>query len=462
MSGVSLHAPRALLPDGWARDVRVSFDGRGKISAVFPDVPAAIDDKRLLDRVLLPAPANLHSHGFQRALAGRTQRRGHSDDSFWSWRALMYRFLDALNPEMLGAITAQAQVEMLEAGYASVGEFHYLHHEPGGVAYTNPAETATHVINAARETGIGLCLLPVVYATGGADGRAPEGGQLRFACDPDRYEALWQTAEHTMRGGAADWTIGVAPHSLRAVPPQHLELLLENHRSGPVHIHIAEQAAEVDEIRALRGATPVAWLLDNHEVDERWCLVHATHMSASECSALVDSKAVAGLCPITEADLGDGLFLAEHFLAAGGALGVGTDSNVRITLCGELRLLEYGQRLNAQRRNVLASPYASTGRVLYDAALHGGARALERATGHIAPGYYADLLTLNTASANNVNFHGLDEDELLDAWIFSTSTPVVSEVWSAGRAVVINGRHIARDTVAARYNDAISKLLKNA
>ena len=265
----------------------------------------------------------------------------------------MYRFLQALTPEMVGAITAQAQVEMCEAGYAAVAEFHYLHHAPGGRAYANPAETSERVMEAARATGIGLTLLPVLYAAAGADGRAPEGGQLRFACAPQAYDRLWRCAADAIGRGPADWNIGIAPHSLRAVPRTMLADVVDAHPAGPVHLHIAEQTAEVDEIESAWGARPVAWLLDRHAVDERWCLVHATHVDEAERAALAASGAVAGLCPITEADLGDGVFPGEPFRAAGGRFGVGTDSNVRITLAGELAQIEYSQRLATRRRNVL-------------------------------------------------------------------------------------------------------------
>ena len=456
MKPTSLHAPLALLRDGWARDVRVTIGADGKILDVEHGSGPQTGDRSLAGRVLLPAPANLHSHAFQRVLAGRAQRRGPGDDTFWSWRQLMYRFLERLTPEMVGAIAAQAQVEMCEAGYAAVAEFHYLHHAPGGQPYANPAELSERVLEAAQATGIGLTLLPVMYAAGGADGRAPAGGQVRFACDIERYERLWASAAQAVREGHADWRCGIAPHSLRAVPREVLAELIDAHPTGPVHMHIAEQVAEVQEIETAWGARPVAWLLDNHAVGERWCLVHATHVTEAECGALAASGAVAGLCPITEADLGDGVFPAASFRAAGGRFGVGTDSNVRITLGGELNLLEYGQRLVERRRNVLSNAGESSGRALFEAALEGGALALGRACGAIEPGRLADLLTLDTTS---LELHGLDGDDLLDGWIFSARGSVVGEVWSAGRQTVEGGRHIARETVADRYRAAVDALV---
>ena len=456
MKPLSLHAPLVLLGDGWTRDARVTIRADGRILDVERGVRPESGDRNLAGRVLLPAPANLHSHAFQRALAGRTQRRGPGDDTFWSWRQLMYRFLERLTPEMVGAIAAQAQLEMCEAGYASVGEFHYLHHAPGGQPYANPAEMSERIIDAAQSTGIGLTLLPVMYATGGADGRKPAGGQLRFACDAEEYHRLWASAAHSIAAGPADWRIGIAPHSLRAVPREVLAEVLGAHPTGPVHLHIAEQVAEVDEIEAAWGARPVAWLLDHHTVDERWCLVHATHVDEAECAALAASGAVAGLCPITEADLGDGVFPGGPFLAAGGRFGVGTDSNVRITFSGELHLLEYGQRLVERRRNVLASAGESSGRALFERTLEGGALALGRESGAIEPGRVADLLTLDTT---NLEFHGLDGDDLLDGWIFSAPGSMVGEVWSAGRQTVDQGRHVAREAVTARYRNAVDALV---
>ncbi len=454
-----LFAPCALLPDGWAQNVRVSLADNGTISAVDTDVAPRIGDIELRDRVLLPAPSNLHSHSFQRAMVGRTQLRGPGKDSFWSWRQLMYRFLDALTPDMVEAITAQAYVEMCEAGYAAVAEFHYLHHAAGGVAYDNPAETSVAAMAAARTAGIGLTHLPVVYAAAGADGRAPEGGQLRFACDLGRYEALWAAANRALVAhGRADWGIGIAPHSLRAVPPALLRDVLSAHASGPIHVHIAEQTAEVAEIEAAWGARPVEWLLDQHDVDARWCLVHATHLTEAECTGLAHSGATAGLCPITEADLGDGVFPGEAFLDAGGGFGVGTDSNVHITLTGELRALEYSQRLVARRRNVLAAPAGSTARRLFEHALAGGAQALARVSGAIAPGHLADLLTLDTS---HVQLHGFAGDALLDAWLFSTTEPVVDAVWSAGQRVVVDGEHVHRAEVSRRFKSVMDTLVQD-
>ena len=456
MKPVSLYAPLALLSDGWTQDVQVTIAEDGRIRNVRRAVRPGPRDQCLNDRVLLPAPANVHSHAFQRALAGRTQRRGPENDDFWSWRRLLYQFLERLTPQMISAITAQAQLEMCEAGYAAVAEFHYLHHAPGGHAYENIAEVSERVMEAALETGIGLTLLPVLYTAGGADERAPVGGQLRFACDIAKYELLWQTAADTLGGGPSDWRIGIAPHSMRAVPRNILAEVLVAHSKGPVHLHIAEQIDEVKEIEAVWGAPPITWLLNHHPVDERWCLVHATHANEAECRNLAASGAVAGLCPITEADLGDGVFRGEEFLAAGGHLGVGTDSNVHITFSGELKQLEYSQRLATRRRNVMSRAGESSGRRIFEATLQGGALALGRPSGRIETGCLADLLTLDTS---NLELHGFDGDEILDSWIFSAKESVLGEVWSAGRQTVEYGRHIAREAISSRYRKAMDLLI---
>ncbi len=453
----SLHADLALTPDGWQPDTRVSWSADGRITAVDGGVAARADDLRLPGQVLLPAPANVHSHAFQRALAGMTEARGPGGrDSFWTWRTLMYRFLDTLTPEHIQAIAAQVYVEMLEAGYAAVGEFHYVHHAAGGGAYADIAETSARIAQAARETGIGLTHLPVYYRQAGLDGGALTGGQLRFRNDPDSFAALMAAMAGALGGMPADTVLGVAPHSLRAVPAEDLRRLAAAYgAAGPMHIHIAEQTAEIEAVEAAYGARPVAWLLDNAPVDSNWCAVHATHMTPEETVGLAHSGAVAGLCPITEANLGDGLFDGARFLAAGGALGLGSDSNVRISLCEELRLAEYSQRYRDRARAVLCDEGASTGRTVYDAVCAGGARALGRTAGALAPGLWADLLTLDRDA---LPLTGLTGDSLLDGWIFAGSDAQVREVWSAGRHVVSGGRHHKRDAVEHAFRDTLRVL----
>lgn len=453
---VALFAETALLPEtGWSKNVRIIIDEAGRITSVEAGSAPRPGDETLTKSVLLPAPANLHSHAFQRAMAGMTESRGPSaTDSFWTWRTLMYRFLERLDPDQVEAIAALTYVEMLEAGYACVGEFHYLHHQPGGVGYVNPAELGTRIVAAAEETGIGLTLLPVLYAYGGADLRPLAGGQLRFGCDFDRFVTLFEHSQKAVSGLPGDAAIGIAPHSLRAVSRDMLKQSISL-QGGPIHIHAAEQTAEVEEITAYFGAPPIRWLLDNAAIDGRWCTIHSTHMTADETRDLARSGAVAGLCPITEANLGDGIFNGKAFLDAGGAFGVGSDSNIRIALTEELRTFEYTQRYRDRARAVLASPSASAGRRLYDVSVAGSMQAMNRASGKIASGAWADLVAVDGEA---LTIAGLTGDAVLDGWIFAGDDRAVRDVWSAGRHVVRGGRHIQRERIEARYRSVIADL----
>lgn len=448
-----LHADQALLPEGWARDVRVRVEG-GRIAEVLPG--AAPQGERVA--CLLPAPANLHSHTFQRAMAGMTEARSAGQDSFWTWRALMYRFLDRLTPEDVQAIAAQVMVEMAEAGFASVAEFHYLHHAPDGTPYADRAEMAGRIAAAAAETGLGLTLLPVIYERGGCDGRALGPGQRRFGNDPDGFAALMAAAEGLLKVLPGDTVLGVAPHSLRAVSPGTLARV-PGMTAGPLHMHLAEQQAEVDEVLAATGMRPVEWALENLPLDGRWCLIHCTQMTEAETARLAASGAVAGLCPITEANLGDGIFPATGWRAAGGAWGVGSDSNVLISLAEELRVLEYSQRLRDRARAVLAEPGLSVGRVLWQEAAQGGAQAAGRGAGAIAVGAWADLLAPDMEATM---LYGRQGDEVLDAFAFCGTAGLVNRLWSAGRPLVRDGRHVSRDGVTRRFRNTLAALKARA
>jgi formimidoylglutamate deiminase len=450
----AIHAATALLPAGWADDVRLSLGADGRIADVAVGVAAQPGDHRVA--ALLPAASNLHSHTFQRAMAGLSEARGPSArDSFWTWREIMYRFLDILEPDEIEAIAAFAFLEMQEAGFAAVAEFHYLHHQPGGAAYGDIGELASRIAAAAEATGIGLTLLPVHYAQGGVDGRPLAGGQLRFGNDLDRFQTLQARAGEILRGLPADTALGAAPHSLRAVPPRDLAALAAA-TEGPFHMHIAEQEKEIDETLAVFGARPVEWLLDHAEIGERWCLIHCTHMTETETLRLAASGAVAGLCPVTEANLGDGIFDGARFLQAGGRFGVGSDSNIRITVAEELRQLEYSQRLRERARVVLAGAGQSAGRNLYDRALAGGAQALGRDAGAIAQGRFADLVAIDT---ERDGLPGLSGDRLVDGFVFAGSSRSVTDLWSAGRHAVREGRHVAREAIAKRYGAVLAAIL---
>ncbi len=447
-----IFAEHALLSEGWQANVAVSVSG-GKISGVETGAQALSGDARV--DALLPALSNLHSHTFQRGMAGMTEVRGASRDSFWTWREVMYQFIDHLTPDQIQAIAAMAFVEMQETGFAAVAEFHYVHHQPGGRRYDNFAELSERIFAAALETGIGLTHLPVLYAFGGAGEKPLAGGQLRFGNDADSYEALYAAIVDAAKAMPDDTRIGFAPHSLRAVNPQMLKALAAQHSSGPVHIHIAEQIKEVDDIRAWLGARPVEWLMDNLTVDERWCLIHATHMSEAETVGVAKSGAVAGLCPVTEANLGDGIFNGPDYLAAGGAFGIGTDSNVRISLPQELSALEYSQRLRDRERNVLLNAPGSTGANIYRLAAKGGAQALGRNSGGISAGKLADMVGLDSS---HPALCALKPEQYLDGWVFASPDGVVSDVWSAGRHSVQGGRHVRREAVVASYRSAMRDL----
>lgn len=447
-SMATLHAELALLPEGWRHKVKLTIEA-GRLARVEAGVEAAAEDER--HKVLVPATPNLHSHAFQRAMAGLTEARGPGDDSFWSWRTLMYRFALSITPGQVEAVAAQLYMEMLEAGFSRVGEFHYLHHHQDGGHYANIAEMAERIGAASAEAGIGLTLLPVFYAHSGFGGAAPVAGQRRFVHSLDDFAKTMEACGR-LTAAMPGAELGVAPHSLRAVTPQELEQVARMAGDGPVHIHIAEQVKEVEDCLAWSGARPVEWLLANMPVSERWCLVHATHMTDEETRRMAQSGAIAGLCPVTEANLGDGIFPGELFLQQGGRFGIGSDSNILISVAQELRQLEYSQRLGLKRRNVLALPEGSTGRRLFETALSGGGTALDAAAG-LAEGNHADIVSLDV---EDVPY--LAADRILDHWIFAGGV-AVDCVWALGRKQVEGGRHVRRDAIGRRFRTVMRELL---
>ncbi len=453
------HAPAALLPDGWASDVLVEADAGGSILSVARDAPAG--DAERLHGPVVPGIPDLHSHAFQRAMAGFTEKGGPAGDSFWSWRELMYRFVDRLGPREVEAIAAQLHVELLRHGYTSVAEFHYVHNDRGGGAYEEETTLSDAICAAAGATGIGLTLLPVAYRRGGFGGRPTSGAQARFVLDADRYARLVGTLSRRHRGDG-QVRIGVAPHSLRAVDPSDLAATLQAidaiDATAPVHIHVAETRREVEDCIAWSGARPVAWLLDNAPVGPRWCLVHATHMDEGETRRLAASGAVAGICPTTEANLGDGFFPASGYEAAGGRIGFGSDSNVSTSPVEELRWFEYGRRLASGQRNLSApASGASTGAALLRAALAGGAQAMGRPVGAIAPGCRADLVVLDQEHPILAERTG---DAMVDAWIFSGNDRVVRDVVVGGRWVVREGHHAHEEQARADFTRALRRLMR--
>ena len=439
----------ALLPGGWARDVTVRVGDGGLIEAVEAGSTPAADAVR--EAIAVPGMANVHSHAFQRGMAGLAERAGTSDDSFWTWREVMYRFLDRLTPDDIEAIAGQLYVEMLEAGFTTVGEFHYLHNDIDGRPYADPAELAERIVAAASATGIGLTMLPVLYHQGSFGAAPPTPGQRRFVMSAEPLLALAQT----LRSRHPDLVVGMAPHSLRAVTPESLQVVVEATPGGPLHIHAAEQVKEVEDCLAWSNRRPVRWLLDEVGLDERWCLIHCTHLDDGEVRDLAASGAVAGLCPVTEANLGDGIFRGIDYRAAGGRFGVGSDSHIRIDLADELRALEYSQRLRDRRRNRLADPGHSVGRTLFAAASTGGAQALQQRAGAIAPGLRADIVSLD---ADHPALVGKAGDDLLDGWLFAAGRSPITTVHAAGRRLVENGRHVDYRRIGARFEQVMRRL----
>lgn len=448
-----IFAKQALLPTGWAKNVRLALHA-GRISTL--DVDQRPKDTDTQVGVLLPALANLHSHSFQRAMAGMTEYRTLGKDSFWTWRELMYRFTKHLTPDHIEAIAELVFMEMLESGYASVGEFHYIHHQPDGTPYDDIGELSGRIAAAASETGIGLTHLPVLYTYGGAGMVPLQAGQARFGNDVDRFNDLAARARTIVNDLPTDCLVGIAPHSLRATSPDDLASVVQAHANGPIHIHIAEQPKEVSDISDWLGARPVEWLLENANVSEQWCLIHATHMTETETKDMAHSGAVAGLCPITEANLGDGPFNGPSYLNHGGAFGVGSDSNVLISLTEELRTLEYSQRLRDLARNVMVEGEGSVGETIYRGAARGGAQALQRGSGEIAEGQWADLVAVDSSDAA---LCALRPHQLLDGLCFAGRDRMVTDVWSAGRHCVKDGHHTKHDQIVANYRSAMHNLM---
>jgi formimidoylglutamate deiminase len=447
----------ALVGGDWCDDVLVEMSPDGRFAKV--EVDTEPGDARRFDGIVVPGMSNLHSHAFQRAMAGLAEVAGPGDDSFWTWRKVMYGFVGRLTPEDLEAIAGQLYVELLKAGYTRVGEFHYLHHQPDGEPYDNLAELSQRIAAAAGTTGIALTHLPVLYAHGGFGGANAQDGQRRFLNDAGRFLRLVEGIAGQGLVGSND-VIGVAPHSLRAVTHELLRDVLDGlsgrAASGPIHIHIAEQTKEVDDCIAWSGLRPVQWLFDHFEVDRRWCLVHATHMDDAEVGQLAASGAVAGLCPATEANLGDGLFPAVDFAALDGRFGIGSDSHISTSLTDELRTLEYGLRLTRRQRNVLnGGEGTSVGRWLFERALAGGAQACGVAAGIVA-GVPADFVVLDDS---HPALAGRSRDQALDAWIFFDGGNPVRDVVVSGRQVIEDGRHVAERKIAAAYARSATALI---
>jgi formimidoylglutamate deiminase len=447
----------ALLPDGWARDVVVDVDAAGVISAVTPDSQDGVDAN--IAGAAIPAVPNVHSHAHQRAMIGLAERSGPGTDSFWTWREAMYGFAHAMEPEDLEAVAAQLYVETLKSGSTVIGEFQYLHHQRDGTSYYEPAEMSLRCLQAARRAGIAITMLPTLYAHGGFGGQRPGESQRRFVNGADSFLRIIEALAKACEGRPLE-RVGMSPHSLRAVTAELLVEVLQGLdamvANAPVHIHVAEQIKEVEDCLSWCGRRPVQYLLEHLPVSTRWCAIHATHMTGTEIAALAASGAVAGLCPTTEANLGDGTFPAPSYLAQNGAIAIGSDSHITVSPAEDLRQLEYSQRLLYRARTVLAGgPHRSNGRRLFDAVLAGGAQAMNHPVGAIAPGRRCDIAVLDT---DHPALYGRSGDEILDAWIFSAGNSAVRHVLVAGEAVVSDGRHRGEEEVGTAFCAAIDRL----
>jgi len=446
-------ANSALLVSGWADSVEIKIDATGNITTISPDLPYTDGDRV---EVLIPAIPNVHSHAHQRAMAGLGERAGDTRDSFWTWRKVMYHYLERIQPDNLFHIAAQLYLEMLKAGYSCVGEFQYLHHDLNGKAYDNRAEMSLQCLQAATRVGIGFTALPVLYRYGGFGSTAALDGQKRFLNDADGFIEIVKSLQAATTNDA-NCSVGIAPHSLRAINRDLLaEVIASLESLAAIHVHVAEQSKEVDDCLDWCGKRPVEWLFENFDVDQEWCLIHATHINDQETAAMAGSGCVAGLCPTTEANLGDGFFNAREYFAQRGCWAIGSDSHISIDPVEELRWLEYGMRLQTRGRNVLVSDATTnTGRNLLDGAVAGGAQACGRNIGSIAEGYRADLVVLDHEHSR---LYGRSKDDLIDSWIFSGNSNLVRDVYIGGNKTIDNGHHVDEDTIARNYRNTLDQL----
>jgi formimidoylglutamate deiminase len=450
----TIWAESALLPDGWAESVEITLDQAGNIAEVSPAIPYSTGERV---EVLIPGMPNVHSHAHQRAMAGLGERAGHAADSFWTWRKVMYHYLERIQPQHLFNISAQLYLEMLKAGYTCVGEFQYLHHDIDGKAYANRAEMSLQCMNAAASVGLGFTALPVLYRYGGFGEAEPLAGQKRFINNSDEFASIVESLQAAAKNDT-NTSVGIAPHSLRAISQPLLKDVIAScgENLAAIHIHIAEQTKEVDDCLVWSRQRPVEWLFDHFDVDQNWCLIHATHMNQKETTTMAKSGSVAGLCPTTEANLGDGFFNAIGYLKAGGNWAIGSDSHISIDPVEELRWLEYGQRLVTRNRNLLVSTATpNSGRSLLDGALHGGAQACGRKIGRIEAGYRADFVALD---AQHPRLYGRRQDDLIDSWIFSGNANLVKSVFVGGRKIIDQGRHPDEETISHNFRRTLDEL----
>jgi formimidoylglutamate deiminase len=448
---------KALLSQGWAKNVRLGVDDKGLIVSLQANVLAEQDDHRL--GLVIPGLVNCHSHAFQRAMAGLTEYQVSPTDTFWSWRKTMYRFANLVSPEDLQDIASYLYLEMIKQGYTSVAEFHYVHHQPSGKPYSSVSQLSQSVINAANIAGINLTLLPVLYMNAGFGDQALLDDQKRFGNSVDSYLALHDEATRYC-SHQSQHSVGMALHSLRAVPASSMTEVISHFKdrahSCPIHIHIAEQTQEVEQSIKALGKRPVEWLLDKYDIDKQWCLIHATHMTPKETAQVAKSGATVVICPTTEANLGDGLFPLRQYLDDGGQIAIGSDGNTCTNPMEELRWLEYGQRLLSRTRNVASDDRERhTGTNLYRHCLEGGARSIGQKPGALTLGGRADLIVLDDNSADLAN---IAADSILDVLIFGTSQSLIKDVMVNGTWKITHYHHADEERIKNTFISATKAL----
>jgi len=424
-----LWAPSAWVEGRWRERVVLEVGADGHWASITPDQPAPAQAE-VLGGPVLPGLVNAHSHAFQRAFAGLAERRDDEHDDFWSWRDRMYGVALRITPDQLRAVATSLYAELLQGGYTHVCEFHYLHHAPDGRPYPDPLAMCEALALAARDAGIGLTLLPVLYERAGFTQPALRDDQRRFRTDVRSVLALRDGIRAAAWQGVA---AGVAIHSLRAAAPASIHALRDalDGDSGPIHIHVAEQTAEVGDCLAATGHRPIDWLAHEDLLDARWQLVHATHATPGEIDAVARSGAGVVLCPTTEANLGDGIPDLPRWLSSGTPLSIGSDSHVGRDWPEELRWLEYAQRLTQRRRNVAAAPGTepSTAARLFERALHGGGAAAGWPCCGLRAGVRADLLLLKVCASPDAAAPG----HILDRLVFAPGALPFMRTLVAGR-----------------------------
>jgi len=448
-------APLAWIEGQWQRRVLMEVDGQGRWLSFTPGVDEPPQAQQLQGPVL-PSLVDAHSHAFQRAFAGLAERRDSASDDFWSWRDRMYGCALRVTPEQLRAIAAQLYLELLRGGYTQVCEFHYLQHQPDGSAYPDELATSWALADAAAEAGLGLTMLPVLYAHAGFAQTGLREDQRRFATDA---HWIWRASQRINAAGRPLLNAGVALHSLRAAHAEDIRTLqaLVGDADVPIHIHISEQQQEVRDCLAATGQRPMQWLCNAFAPDARWQLVHATHSTPEEIEAVATAGAGVVICPGTEGNLGDGLCDLRGWLEAGVPVSLGSDSHVTRGWVEELRWLEYGQRLGLRQRNVAAAPgrEPSTAARLFEASRAGSAAPAGFASWGLLEGARADFLVLD---AQHSGLLGMPVSHLLDALVFATQGEAISDVFVAGRQVLAGGRHQQQERINGDFARAMRDL----